>query len=319
MTEAPKTRTAPVTAPTPLVFTSRGTTRGREEAEETPRPRSRDDGAGRVRAAAASDVPMSMLLAGALSPAQPLGGFTAQSNATRRGAASAEVAPQAENGGGGILGSLSETFSNATGYFAGQAREFGGWLQNTFTSASRTVSGLLDDIADATVGRFRYALGGTGRGGAIDCSNYTRMCVDSVTDVLRQQGRIDARTEAAIDRLFQTTSEGQLVNMMRYGNRMSEGQLLNGGLQAGMMLFMDTGRTRFDAGRQHGTDHVAYTFRDESGRLMVAESRGGRGTTISDAESYVERMAARGNITAVSLDQVMTNVAAQNGLRLELT
>ena len=291
--------------------------RARTTDTEQPTRRREEPEAARPQAAEGLSLPMAMFLTSSTPGSFGFANFLG----FRRDQGNDDItaAPAAGTPSGGT--SFRSAFSDAAGSLYDRAASVGNWFQNTFNSASTTVSGLLHDIADNTVGRFRYLLGGTGGNGGIDCSNYTRMCVDKLTDSLRAQGRLDRTTEAKIDHLFQTTSEGQLVNMMRYGNRISENQLLHGGLQAGQVLFMDTGRTRFDAGRQYGTDHVAYTFKDENGHLMVAESRGGRGggTVVSDADSYVQRMAQRGNITAVSLDQVMVNVAREQGLRLELT
>jgi hypothetical protein len=179
-----------------------------------------------------------------------------------------------------------------------------------------SVTNAMSDFATEVAGRFRYRMGAKGEGGFIDCSGFIQMAVRNVTQELVDNNVISAGTATRIRGIFNNNSEGQITAMARYGTMLNEDQLRANGLCEGMVLAIDTGQHRHDAGRALGIDHIAYCFRGEDGRLMIAESRSGAGTTVSEAQGWFERYAARGTVMGVRMDEVINTMAGGQSLRM---
>jgi hypothetical protein len=66
-------------------------------------------------------------------------------------------------------------------------------------------------------------------------------------------------------------------------------------LKEGMLIGEDNGAKGWDAGRYKGIDHITQTVKDpKTGKLMISESQGGKGVTLTDPEEYFKKKEAKG-------------------------
>lgn len=120
---------------------------------------------------------------------------------------------------------------------------------------------------------------------AIDCSGFVKKALDSAA---LQMGA--ASCVPAFNAHMATSSEEQIAAAERAGARVLSGSQVNiNTLQAGMIIGLDTGHTNFDSERRRGIDHIVMVYRDsDTGRLMVAQSSGGKGVNQMTAESWLQ-------------------------------
>lgn len=156
----------------------------------------------------------------------------------------------------------------------------------TGADSVRTVinAAIRDFARQAEDAGIRYGFGikniGSGR---IDCSGFVSTAMTHVSRALSQGIKTgDGQTVAFPDHLafarsFMTNSEGQIARLQANGATVLGPSLSKADITGGMVLAADNGRTRFDAGRLRGIDHVLVTFEDEKGRVMVAESASSQG------------------------------------------
>ena len=77
---------------------------------------------------------------------------------------------------------------------------------------------------------------------------------------------------------------------------MMEGsKAIRANLKEGMLIGEDNGAKGWDAGRHKGIDHITQTVKDpKTGKLMISESQGGKGVTLTDPEEYFAKKEKKG-------------------------
>jgi hypothetical protein len=62
-----------------------------------------------------------------------------------------------------------------------------------------------------------------------------------------------------------------------------------------MLIGEDNGEKGWDAGRHKGIDHITQAVKDpKTGKLMISESQGGKGVTLTDPEEYFKKKEKKG-------------------------
>ncbi len=146
---------------------------------------------------------------------------------------------------------------------------------------------------------YPYQMGGKADlDGAMDCSGF-------VSAMMRRVGRNmdESVGQKLFDRIPQGTAADMVSSAMKNGGNMSVQELLKNP-RPGCMIGLDTGDHGWDRGRPNGIDHVAMTFKDRGGKMMVAEytpsKSGGSGLKVSELNDFVNRYAKRGQIYVAS-------------------
>jgi hypothetical protein len=95
---------------------------------------------------------------------------------------------------------------------------------------------------------------------------------------------------------FQGSAADIIKNVSAAGGGMLEGsKAIRSQLKEGMLIGEDNGEKGWDAGRHKGIDHITQTVKDpKTGKLMISESQGGKGVTLTDPEEYFKRKEAKG-------------------------
>lgn len=142
---------------------------------------------------------------------------------------------------------------------------------------------------------YTYGLGHKGANGKIDCSGFIEKCLteynpfDPNSAEAREWAKLGART----------TSEGYFTRLAAVAGKSSDlsdkslQERLEAlkGLSSGSIISIDTGPTRFDAGRQFGIDHIVTVEQDPvTGKTYILESRSGAGVTRTEAEEWLKRL-----------------------------
>ena len=167
----------------------------------------------------------------------------------------------------------------------------------------------IEAAAELAVARgVRYGMGAKANGDnfrSIDCSGLVHYTLQAAL------GREAASAMA-------NHSEGQVVALMRRaGGSLDETQLNADNVVEGMVIGIDSGDRGFDRGRELGIDHVVITYRDsETGEMMVAESRGGRGAMVTDFDDWLAMAHRRGyELTAVDSAALRPDILENSGSR----
>ena len=85
----------------------------------------------------------------------------------------------------------------------------------------------------------------------------------------------------------QTTAAG--------GGMMEGSKAIRANLKEGMLIGEDNGEKGWDKGRHKGIDHITQTVKDpKTGKLMISESQGGKGVTLTDPEEYFAKKEKKG-------------------------
>lgn len=130
--------------------------------------------------------------------------------------------------------------------------------------------------------------------GAIDCSGWVAETNRNMIDSLNQEaGNVDM-SEAK--KLFPDGAAMIVEKIAKTtGEMMTSEELTPETLKEGMIIGEDNGAKSWDAGRFMGIDHITQVVRDpETGKLMISQSSGGKGVSLTDAEQYLERKKSRG-------------------------
>jgi hypothetical protein len=95
---------------------------------------------------------------------------------------------------------------------------------------------------------------------------------------------------------FQGSAADIIKNVSAAGGGMLEGSKnIRAQLKEGMLIGEDNGAKGWDAGRYKGIDHITQTVKDpKTGKLMISESQGGKGVTLTDPEEYFKKKEAKG-------------------------
>lgn len=167
----------------------------------------------------------------------------------------------------------------------------------------------IEAAAELAVARgVRYGMGAKANGdnfSSIDCSGLVHYTLQAAL------GREAASAMA-------NHSEGQVVALMRRaGGALDETELNADNVVEGMVIGIDSGDRGFDRGRELGIDHVVITYRDsETGEMMVAESRGGRGAMVTDFDDWLEMAHRRGyELTAVDSAALRPDILENDGVQ----
>ncbi|HLM53206.1 MAG TPA: peptidoglycan-binding protein [Pseudoxanthomonas sp.] len=132
--------------------------------------------------------------------------------------------------------------------------------------------------------------------GKVDCSGWVvEMQNATMGEINRGAGRIIFNKDERFNPGFDSASELLRKAEQRSGMLIEGKAVTADRLKEGMIIAEDNGRTRWDAGRYKGIDHITMVVRDPSdGQLKVSQSRGGEGVELSPLDSYLERKQARG-------------------------
>ena len=142
---------------------------------------------------------------------------------------------------------------------------------------------------------YTYGLGHKGANGKIDCSGFIEKCLTEYNPF--EPNSAEAREWAKLG--ARTTSEGYFTRLAAVAGKLSDlsdkslQERLEAlkGLSSGSIVSIDTGRTRFDAGRQFGIDHIVTVEQDPvTGKTYILESRSGAGVTRTEAEEWLKRL-----------------------------
>lgn len=142
---------------------------------------------------------------------------------------------------------------------------------------------------------YTYGLGHKGANGKIDCSGFIEKCLTEYNPF--EPNSAEAREWAKLG--ARTTSEGYFTRLAAVAGKSSDLsdkslqerlQALKG-LSSGSIISIDTGPTRFDAGRKFGIDHIVTVEQDPvTGKTYILESRSGAGVTRTEAEEWLKRL-----------------------------
>lgn len=145
--------------------------------------------------------------------------------------------------------------------------------------------------------------------GAIDCSGWvtenTRNMMEAVNaesgkPIYGKEAKAGLRKGAngGAAGLIQTVSQAT-------GELLSNDALAPDKVREGMMIGMDTGDRGWDTGRFGGIDHIVQTYRDaETGRMIVSESRSGKGVTVTDYEEWYKKWNGRANLYGTDITKL---------------
>ena len=131
--------------------------------------------------------------------------------------------------------------------------------------------------------------------GAIDCSGWiANINTNMMNSINKEAGKEIYGKEAK--KAFQGSAADIIKNVSAAGGGMMEGsKAIRANLKEGMLIGEDNGAKGWDAGRHKGIDHITQTVKDpKTGKLMISESQGGKGVTLTDPEEYFKKKEAKG-------------------------
>lgn len=130
-----------------------------------------------------------------------------------------------------------------------------------------------------------YKLGSKGEGNKIDCSGFVDKSIRNAMNAALPEGCKSLKST------FTTHSDGQVTGLANKTGFMLSGADVNmSTLKAGMVIGIDSGDKGWDRGRNNGIDHVGIVYADsQTGKLMFAESRGGKGVDATPLEDWLKR------------------------------
>lgn len=144
-----------------------------------------------------------------------------------------------------------------------------------------------------------YKMGAKGDGNSIDCSGFVDQSIKKAMNAALPEGSKN------LTGVFCTHSDGQVSGLaQKTGFMLSGNEVKMSNLKAGMVIGIDSGDKGWDRGRQNGIDHVGIVYADsETGKLMFAESRGGKGVMATPLEDWL-KMANNKNYGLYASDAV---------------
>jgi hypothetical protein len=131
--------------------------------------------------------------------------------------------------------------------------------------------------------------------GAIDCSGWiANINTNMMNSINKEAGKEIYGKEAK--KAFQGSAADIIKNVSAAGGGMLEGsKAIRSQLKEGMLIGEDNGEKGWDAGRHKGIDHITQTVKDpKTGKLMISESQGGKGVTLTDPEEYFAKKEKKG-------------------------
>lgn len=131
--------------------------------------------------------------------------------------------------------------------------------------------------------------------GAIDCSGWISTINTQMIDSINKEAGKEVYGKEA-KRAFKDSAAGIIKNVSDLGGGMIEGSKnIRSQLKEGMLIGEDNGEKGWDAGRYKGIDHITQAVKDpKTGKLMISESQGGKGVTLTDPEEYFKKKEAKG-------------------------
>jgi hypothetical protein len=158
------------------------------------------------------------------------------------------------------------------------------------------VGNLYQQTQDAMNKGIKYGFGSKDlKTGAIDCSGWiANINTNMMNSINKEAGKEIYGKEAK--KAFQGSAADIIKNVSSAGGGMLEGSKdIKKNLKEGMLIGEDNGAKGWDAGRYKGIDHITQTVKDpKTGKLMISESQGGKGVTMTDPEEYFKRKEAKG-------------------------
>jgi hypothetical protein len=158
------------------------------------------------------------------------------------------------------------------------------------------VGNLYQQTQDAINKGIKYGFGSKDlKTGAIDCSGWiANINTNMMNSINKEAGKEIYGKEAK--KAFQGSAADIIKNVSAAGGGMLEGSKdIRKNLKEGMLIGEDNGAKGWDAGRYKGIDHITQTVKDpKTGKLMISESQGGKGVTMTDPEEYFKRKEAKG-------------------------
>ncbi|QAZ67466.1 NlpC/P60 family protein [Solidesulfovibrio carbinolicus] len=182
----------------------------------------------------------------------------------------------------------------------------GDWLDNSINSSiNQAIDGL-------KAKGYPYAYGGRADlDGKMDCSAF-------VSAMMKRVGKNvnESAGKAVFDKFPQGCAADMVTTAMQRGGRITPQELLKNP-RPGCMIGLDTGNKGWDKGRANGIDHVAMTFRDKSGKMMVAEYTPdpkdpvhGSGLKVTEMDKFINRYTAKGSGIFIATPESLCNKAA---------
>jgi len=158
------------------------------------------------------------------------------------------------------------------------------------------VGNLYQQTQDAMNKGIKYGFGSKDlKTGAIDCSGWiANINTNMMNSINKEAGKEIYGKEAK--KAFQGSAADIIKNVSAAGGGMLEGsKAIRSQLKEGMLIGEDNGEKGWDAGRHKGIDHITQTVKDpKTGKLMISESQGGKGVTLTDPEEYFAKKEKKG-------------------------
>jgi hypothetical protein len=163
-------------------------------------------------------------------------------------------------------------------------------------AVTQGVGNLYQQTQEAINKGIKYGFGSKDlKTGAIDCSGWiANINTNMMNSINKEAGKEIYGKEAK--KAFQGSAADIIKNVSAAGGGMLEGSAaIRSQLKEGMLIGEDNGFKGWDAGRHKGIDHITQTVKDpKTGKLMISESQGGKGVTMTDPEEYFKRKEAKG-------------------------
>lgn len=163
-----------------------------------------------------------------------------------------------------------------------------------------TSMALQANTQDAINRHVKYSFGSkNSRSGGIDCSGWVAENTRAMMEAVNTESGKPIYSKQAKQVLNKGAAGGaagiiQSVSTAT-GEMLGNSELAPDKVREGMMIGLDTGYHGWDNGRFNGIDHIVQTYRDQNtGRMMVSESRGKRGVMVSDYEEWYNQQQRRG-------------------------
>ena len=163
-------------------------------------------------------------------------------------------------------------------------------------AVTQGVGNLYQQTQEAINKGIKYGFGSKDlKTGAIDCSGWiANINTNMMNSINKEAGKEIYGKEAK--KAFQGSAADIIKNVSAAGGGMLEGSAaIRSQLKEGMLIGEDNGAKGWDAGRHKGIDHITQAVKDpKTGKLMISESQGGKGVTLTDPEEYFKKKEAKG-------------------------
>ena len=216
----------------------------------------------------------------------------------------------------GAIGSAADAVKNSSvGQAIGSAADAvkNSSVGQAIGSAADAVSEFLSGAGFAMTQKYdalKYKMGGKSLNGAIDCSGWTfqvsKMEMEGINKKARMeifsQKDINALNTGAVEQIAKIAQENGIITSTRNG-KFDKTKLMDG-MSIGQYKHGNkySGRTASIGGRNERLNHIVKVVKDpKTGKLMISESRGGDGVTLTDVDSWVDMREKRGD-TLIAVD-----------------